>query len=287
MIPPLAVRSIPAYTAITREHLMDPKTVEFLFAYRQSEQVPPSGLLPLDRILGRVLKSDHKPGYGFTEQDFLPEGTHPGLVAGVPPGKRAFVLPADRITGVHGLRPGDEVDVLMSMPIEPSGAGSPTNKGQMSPASQHGGGSGRLRKIGVIPLVHGGVVVRPVTLRQTPAASAATGKDAGLQTHGVPEVVLAIDPAEVAPLSQALAVDTEIYCVAHSGHPDDVAGLTPGLPTPPAPQIHEVEVIVGNKRGVKRFTEPAGGWPKPPPPRKPGQRQGKGPESPVLETADP
>ena len=40
------------------------------------------------QITGRVVDHEKPPRYPFTELDFLPKGTRPGLVAVIPPGKR-------------------------------------------------------------------------------------------------------------------------------------------------------------------------------------------------------
>jgi hypothetical protein len=46
----------------------------------------------------------------------------------------------------------------------------------------------------------------------------------------VQEIVIAVDPEEVAPLTEAMAVDARISTVPRSGRPDDpVDSLTPGL----------------------------------------------------------
>src|SRR5439155_24415071 len=116
---PLTVQPVPAFTQVTREHVMDPKTLDLVITYLPPQSVASTGLLTFDKIIGRVLKSEKAAGYGFTERDFFPPGTRPGVVAGVPSGKKAFVLQADKIGGVHGLRGGDDIDVLATLAIEP------------------------------------------------------------------------------------------------------------------------------------------------------------------------
>src|SRR6266550_4471959 len=54
-------------------------------------------LLNISDIIGRVLDGDKKPGYVFTDADFLPRGTREGLVAGIPAGKRAIRISAERV----------------------------------------------------------------------------------------------------------------------------------------------------------------------------------------------
>ena len=71
---------ISAYTQVKKEHL------DIVYLPR----VPEVAITDAKGIIGRVLSRDKSAGYVFTEGDFLPQGTKPGLVAGIPPGKRAF-----------------------------------------------------------------------------------------------------------------------------------------------------------------------------------------------------
>src|SRR3954463_4004064 len=76
---PLSARPITAFTQVTREDVMDLKTLDLVVTYLPPESVARAGLLPVDKVLGRVLKADKSPGYGFTEKDFHPKGTRPGV----------------------------------------------------------------------------------------------------------------------------------------------------------------------------------------------------------------
>lgn len=265
----ISARFIPAYTQMTRDFVLDDKTGEFTVAHLRPEDAASQGFLPLDKIIGRVLKTDKAAGYAFREKDFLPEGTRPGTAAGVPPGKRALVLPAERIGGINALKIGDRVDILMSMPIEPqlghAGKGGEPSPGLPPPAQPgHASGSGRMRRAGVQAIVQDGVVVVPVTTRQAPVTTSNTGKDGKFQTKPVQDITIAVDPTEAAQLMQALAVDTEMFCVLRSGLPGDPPGRTPSLAPPPPPV--QVEVIAGNKREIKTFGPRGGASPLPMPP---------------------
>ena len=57
-------------------------------------------LVNVSDVIGRVLEHEKTPGYVFTEADFLPKGTREGIVAGIPAGKRAIRLSADRVDGL-------------------------------------------------------------------------------------------------------------------------------------------------------------------------------------------
>lgn len=255
----LAPRPIPAFTQVTRDHLLDVKTLDFVVMYLPAETVAKSGLLPFDKITGRVLAVPKTPGFGFTEKDFLPIGTRPGIVAGIPAGKRSFVLQSDRITGIQALQMGDHLDVLATLPVDFDKMLEKHMKNGMPlfiAESQLSSGSYLPRRAGVKSLVQNGVVVQPVTTREVPVPNAPLGPHGETKKRVVQEVTIAIEPTEVAPLTEALAVHAEIFCVAHSGLPGDAPKTTPG--SNPSPRINATEIITGNKREVLIFTTPGG-----------------------------
>jgi len=110
---PLSAREIPAYAKITRDDLLNPQTFAPTYVYMDPEAVEQrKALTQLSDILGHVMAHDKKPGYLFTAEDFLPEGSRPGIVGGIPPGKRALTLDASNINGAYGLRVGDHLDLI-------------------------------------------------------------------------------------------------------------------------------------------------------------------------------
>src|SRR5579862_8838210 len=120
---------IPAYTKITREHLMDPATGGWAFVPLREADIPKEVILHPTDVIGRVLKHDKHPGYAFTEKDFLPKGTRPGLAGAIPPGKRSLTLERTKIQGIVGLQPQDHFDLTATIPVEvPKGSGN-MNKG--------------------------------------------------------------------------------------------------------------------------------------------------------------
>jgi Flp pilus assembly protein CpaB len=254
----LAPRPIPAFTRVTRDHLLDAKTLEFVVMYLPAESVTRGGLLTFEKISGRVLAGDKAAGFAFTDKDFLPPGTRPGMVAGIPPGKRSFVLQSDRITGIQALQIGDRVDVLATLPVDfdkalekYTRAGVPLFVAE----AQEARGSYLPRRAGVKALVQDGAVVAPVKSREVTMPNTAIGPDGKAKTKVVQEVTIAIDPAEVAPLTEALAVNAQIFCVAHSGLPNEPAAQpTPG--SNPSPRMSVTETIVGNKRELHIFAAP-------------------------------
>jgi len=245
---PVSARAIPAYTRLTREHLYDPAIGNFKVVYFPPDELNPELVTRIDKLLGRVLSHDKPTGYAFRAKDFLPEGTRPGVVAGISPGKRALNLDADKIKGIQPLKAGDHFDLLSSLPIDDKrnpAAGSLLAPGlRQDPPPKHAL---------VQALVQNAVIVSPVTSRQIPT-SQAQGRGPA-PTKLVHEVVIALEPREIAGLTGALALNAEIMCVVRSGRPDDPgeSSLTPGT-TPPKRRF--VEVIVGNKRQMVEFPLP-------------------------------
>jgi Flp pilus assembly protein CpaB len=217
------------------------------------EQKQASGIiLEYDRLIGRVLKKDKAAGYAFRESEFLPEGTRPGLVAGIPPGKRAIALDVTKIQGVVYLKADDHFDLLASWPVDlertltggRGGSVSSPNPALQAAISQ------QPKRAGVRTIVHAGVVVQPAQpVKSLPRRG--IGRPQPEQ-----EIIIAVDPEEIAPLTEALTTDAEITCVARSGRPGDpgAASVTPGHN--PVPNVKAVEIISGKRSQTVAF--PAG-----------------------------
>jgi hypothetical protein len=185
-------------------------------------------------IWGRVLDHDKQPGYVFTERDFLPRGTREGLVAGIPAGKRAIRVEADKVEGLFGLRPGDRFDLVATVAIDSTRAGA-------SPAFSTGGVYGQQmalqarlsnwqKQATVRVVVQNGVLVEPLKTRQVPFFSNTLTQGGVTRMRPIQEVVIAVDPDEVARLTEAIAVEAKVSCVPRSGRPDDPQdSITPDL----------------------------------------------------------
>jgi hypothetical protein len=227
---PAAAMPIPAFTQVTQEHLINPQTKELHFVWVKQEQVSETMLRDLRDILGRVTSRNKTPGLIFTENDVMPKGTRPGFSAGVPPGKRAMTLKASQIPGLEELRRGDTFDLLAALPVRKEGENDSNVEygvllGGIKPPDTR---AGRLqRQSGVKVLVRGGVMVahRKGKEQSTEGGSALVVTPPG--SRRTPELsidaTIAVDPAEVMPLTEALGLEVSIYCVAHSGHPDSLA----------------------------------------------------------------
>jgi Flp pilus assembly protein CpaB len=206
----MAAQDIPAYTRITRDHLVSRETKEAVNFWLAPEQIPPGVKLNLSEIAGRVLKHDKRAGFFFTEDDFLPPGTRPGLVAGIPVGKRSITLDATKIGGVAGLRTGDRFDIVASRTVAAKGnAGSGARNPLVVPPTHPTEKGAAIVKV----VVENGAVVLPVYVRAVPTT---THSMSGQQTSTKPvqEIVLAIEPHEVSQLTELLASDAVLTAVA-------------------------------------------------------------------------
>lgn len=234
---PMAAVDIPAYTRVTRDHLWNRARGDLALVYLDADKVPPTAFRQISQIIGRVVDHDKRAGYVFTEDDFCPEGTREGLVAGVPPGKRMMLVETTRVKGLHGLQPGDRFDIIRTVPVEADAD---------SIARQSGGPYGeqlalelRLanwsRQAEVRVIVRDALVVAPVRTRQRPTAVSSLTQGTRVRHVPVEELYVALEPSEVASLSEAIAVEADVRAIVRSGRPDadqetDTAELTPRSP---------------------------------------------------------
>lgn len=256
----LSSRPIPAYTKVTRDFLFDAKTAEPSVGYFRPDHIKEHGFVTdVTKILGRVMARDKAAGYAFTEKDFFPEGTRPGVVAGIPPGKRMFVLPADKVTGMHSLKAGDHFDLIGTIQVDMKNS-VPKNQVGMSGAA----GTEPGKRAVVRVLVQNGAVVTPVSIREVPSAPQTPGHNDANKPKPVHEITVAIDPVEVAPLTEALALNAQLLGVARSGRPEDTGdtSVTPG--PAPAPRFRQVETVVGPRRQILAFPKSGEGPQEPP-----------------------
>jgi Flp pilus assembly protein CpaB len=242
---PVSARPVAALSQIVRDDIFHPRTRRQRFIYLTPEEVAAKKIVTgFTDLVGRVAAHDILAGHFVTEAELLPAGTPPGLAAGVPPGKRAFVVEAKKFLGLSALTAGDHFDLLASSPVDLTKAGGRNGQSLY-------GGTGL---IGALPkqadvrvLVHDGVIVAPIL--------SSAGREAG----AVSEVVVAVDPAEVPPVAEALATGVALTIVARSaqrGAPEIAASPASGDRTPehhPLSGVKSLEVVVGSKRETVHF----------------------------------
>jgi len=219
----ISAREIPAYTKITRDDLWDRNNGRLTYIDVDAALVEQEGILVgVGDIVGRVLGRTKSKGYVFTERDFLPKGTRPGLSAGVPPGKRALRIDVEKVHGIIGLEPGDRFDMVAARPLDATQAApSAPLSGVYSDRARQMAQQGAYKRARVDVLVQNGTVVTPLQTRLVPTTSTTLTRGQTTRTTPVQEMVIALDPEEVAPFMEALSVEANVVCLARSGRPDD------------------------------------------------------------------
>ncbi|MEM9378750.1 MAG: hypothetical protein AAGB93_02295 [Planctomycetota bacterium] len=260
----MSAREVPAYSRISRDDLFDGKRGNFATVDVRKELADENGIfLSASEIVGRVLARVKSPGYVFTENDFLPKGTRPGLAGGIPPGKRAFRIEVDLVHGIIGLNPGDRFDLLAASTTGEEGAAStdgPTFVGLYSNMMrQRSTSNGKRPRAQVDVIVNDGVVVTPLETRVIPVSSASLTSGLTTSTRPVQEMVIALRPDEVSPLLAAIKLGSDITCIARSGRPGEPENdITPGFREPESAddvagdeqEMHVIEVIHGRERAL-------------------------------------
>ncbi|MEC7584662.1 MAG: hypothetical protein VYE77_10105 [Planctomycetota bacterium] len=267
-VPVLACpRVLPAFTKITREHLLTDEGLHTVPVVEPAIQ--PNGLFPADnagvqRLLGRVLKREKPVNFAFSENDLLPPGTRAGTTAGIPPGKRGVWLDLERVQGLSDVQPGDYVDLVaaktMDAPPAPDlkvmeNLSDPILRARMQRAAVMRKPTTQTRSW---VIARQALVVTPVRLREINTGEVSRAKPPKV----VEEVFVAMAPEEVSNFSQALAQEVALVAAPRSGQPEDegveIQDVTP--PDPNAdlrrlllggdeePMVNMIEVIRGNQR---------------------------------------
>jgi len=220
---PISPRELPAYRKVSVDDLLDPRTGRLAALYFEPEHVRPEVMTRLPQIVGRVLRRPKPAGFAFTERDFAPVGTRPGLSAGVPPGKRAMRVDVARVAGLEDLAVGDRFDLVATLPLEESAldAGSVAGIRTTDLATLRPALANWRKQATVEVIVQNGVLVSPMETRNIPTYVNTLTQGGVTRNRPVQEVVIAVEPGEVARLTQATAVGARVQAVIRSGHPDD------------------------------------------------------------------
>lgn len=259
---PISARAIAPYAQVSRDDLIDTQSRSLATFPVREESLAEGVIRDPAQIIGRVLKGQKGQGYLFRERDFLAEGTRPGMVAGIPAGKRAFRLDVSKIEGLFGLQIGDRFDVVASVPIDSSPASAQLQSfgGIYAPQLALEASFRNLTKAATVKvLVQNGVVVTPAEIRHVPVVSSSLTQGQVTRTKPIQEIVIAIDPEEVAAVTEALAIEANVTAFARSGRPDDPVDSVTPVPAPRSPfsgpggegEMRVVETISGSDRQLQ------------------------------------
>jgi Flp pilus assembly protein CpaB len=218
-----AARRIPAFARVTEEYLVDDKTGFGKYQDVPEGKVPQDVIRSVDEILQRVMAHDKAPGFVFTERDFLPKGTLPGLVAGIPPGKRALTLDAVKLRGIDLLQTGDRFDLLAAVPVDRL-----LSTGDRDQAWRPGNplpsntktASSNSKQTETHMLARDAVIITPLATRARPVTSQSLMQGTTVRTVPVQEVVVAVNREDAAGVTEAVEMGVEIITIARSGQPN-------------------------------------------------------------------
>lgn len=225
---PRALREVPAFTAVTLEHLVDEKG-EARTVWLEPEKAAASGLLETSAVLGRVTKGTKRPGYGFTEHDFLPKGSPASRTAAIPSGMTGVQITAAQIPTLRGLNANDRF-ILVAAADPYKGALAPRGSA-IAPDVERRTAEERAFQAMTRRIVEGGVVIVAMT------DAKATSKDPAF---------IAVPMAQYADLLSALNNQIEITALAESSNPTVAAVPLPD-PVPPAP-VERITIQNGDKQ---------------------------------------
>lgn len=245
---PRSSRLIPAYTKLTRDSIMDAQANVKYYYVKPQDAEKNRMLVDVSQIFGRVLKHDKAPGYVFTEDDFLPKNTRPGLSAGVPPGRKLMTLDLSKVDGFYGLHAGDHVDLVSTSAIEMPKGGGGVGGGQYGNMLQQEATYAMMQKRARTRiLAQDAILVTGEHIRQKPTVSRSLSQGTFVRNIPVQEVDIAVKPDDVPAINEALATEVKITAVAHSGQPgEDDSVETPG--SDPLGDMPVIEAVVGNKK---------------------------------------
>lgn len=255
-----------AYKTMRLEDLLNPNSQKLSTIYLDPNRLPEGVMMSAADIVGRVLARPKPPGFVFTERDFLPRGTRPGVAAGVPPGKRAMRVAVTNVIGLENLNVGDRFDLVATLALSEdalrSGSLAGVNTQDLAALDPRFANWAKQATVDVV--VQNGTLVSPVETRAIPVTANSLTQGTITRTRPVQEVVIAVAPEEVARLTQAIAVGASVQAVIRSGHPDDPEdSITPNfVPTSPLGAgsagngYSLMETITGNER---RYVAVGGG----------------------------
>lgn len=183
---------------------------------RQSQTFELGGaMMNINSIIGRVVKRDKRAGLGFQESTFFPQGTPEGIAGATPAGMRAITLDATKLTGVHALNAGDQIDLMASVPIGQANNDSPS---LLIPGQSANGGNDDKASEPHL-LAQNALVLKPVYVRNEASTSASLTQGTRVQNVPKYEVAIAVKPDDLIPLQRALNQSLSITCIAHSMKP--------------------------------------------------------------------
>lgn len=175
-------------------------------------------MMSVNDIIGRVVSKEKNPGLAFTESSFLPKGTRPGLAGATPPGMQSMTLESSSIAGLHGLRLGDKVDLIASVPHDMLSEFDPSHKSRIGVQFvTRSKASDPPQAVVERTIAQSAILLTPVRIRQKPSTTSSLTEGQRVQNIPVEEVVLALAPSDIPHVKKALHKGLSVMAVAQSG----------------------------------------------------------------------
>lgn len=198
-------------------------------------------------VVGRVLRRPKPAGQAFTEFDFLPPGSKPGITGLVPDGMEALSIPADRIPGLTLLAFGDLFDLRRTVEAE---QGAKEMAEEILRNRSYSSEADRLRLASIVRgpaprlLAQAGVVLRP--------------SSGVFDPRNKEKIVVAVHPDDLDGVIAALDAKGDIHCSPRKKTSEDALTRVEVVEVDPMEEYawvleisREVEVIQGDESEMK------------------------------------
>ena len=110
------VRGLEPFEIIRQEDLVDSVSGRLNRYYFEPSRVQRDWLTDFADLVGRVPRRPIAAGEPLTEDDLMPLGTRPGVVAAAPPNTVVIQAASDRLLGSENLQGGDRISIYRTLP---------------------------------------------------------------------------------------------------------------------------------------------------------------------------
>ena len=114
---PVTARDVKPFERLTVEDFVDPATGRLRVFYFPPEKVADAWVRDLSELLDRVVSEPLDSGRVVNRSVLLPEGTRPGVSAGIPPGWTAIRLTNLQVRGLEMANELDHIELVAARPI--------------------------------------------------------------------------------------------------------------------------------------------------------------------------
>jgi hypothetical protein len=240
---------------MTWDLLINPSTGMAVTEAKDVESLKKRGIIPMEfsEIRDRVLAREKPVGAVFTEADFFPKGTLPGMQSLIPLGYRAVTVTPGKLKGSRTLAYNNHIDIIAAQAYEEKDANGAIDPIMHRPLPK-GSSLENFRRARQEIVARDAIVITPATVEEIPT----TKNDPHMRPVPAPieEMVIAVKISEVAGLEAAIADGSLLFADLRSGLPVTPDKNEPELILPePPPQLTfvgptRIETVKGRKHDV-------------------------------------